>query len=70
MKMPEIVVLNITNFQFINKPTRSRHFGKAENIAISFTGLWRKFIQILGCVFVVGWMRYGEGKDMLQKRLT
>ena len=25
--------------------------------------LWRTYMQILGCVFVVSFMRYGEGKD-------
>ena len=54
MKRLKIVVLNITNFQFIKKahmePTR-------------WESLWRTYMQILGCVFVVSFMRYEEGKD-------
>ena len=52
MKRPEIVVLSNKNFQFINK---------AHSESTFWESLWRTYLQLTGCVFVVGCMRYGEG---------
>ena len=61
MKRPEIVVLSNKNFQFINKAHSEPTFWES---------LWRTYLQLTGCVFVVGCMRYGEGNHFFHQPLS